>query len=109
MDLLIRHLEKNQTITKRGQWSGNVELEKGRFEPREIDLIIETDRAAYVGECKWAEYAVGEKQLHRLQESAQALQFKKPVIWVLFSKKKSTLKERGDLLLFDAQRLTQTP
>lgn len=112
-EVLSRHLEKTgHTITKTGQRTGSIQTQSGQFEQREIDLIIETKQATYVGECKWTEHAVGERELDRLQESAQTLlgktSIQKPVIWVLFTKKKPTLKERDDLLLFDANRITQT-
>ena len=107
MDVFTGWLEKKtQTVLKRGRWTGTIETGKGQFEQREIDLVIETSQATYVGECKWTDREVGEKELRHLEQSAQGLHFKKPVTWVLFTKKKTRLTEGPNLLLFDAHRLT---
>ncbi|MFH0713211.1 MAG: ATP-binding protein, partial [Candidatus Micrarchaeota archaeon] len=99
--------KKGERIVKSGKWWGNVEIEKGRFEQREIDLIIETDKALYIGECKWSDNKIGEKELKHLQESAKALKTKKPIKWILFNKKGFTIKESEDILLFDAEKIVK--
>jgi AAA+ ATPase superfamily predicted ATPase len=99
--------KKGERIVKAGQWWGNVEVEKGKFEQREIDLIIETDKALYVGECKWSDNKMGEKELTRLKQSTKALKTKKPIIWVLFNKKGFGVKESQGVLLFDAVRIVK--
>jgi AAA+ ATPase superfamily predicted ATPase len=99
--------KKGERIVKAGQWWGNVEVEKGKFEQREIDLIIETDKALYVGECKWSDNKIGEKELTRLKQSTKALKTKKPIIWVLFNKKGFGVKESQGVLLFDAVRIVK--
>ena len=99
--------KKGERIVKTGQWWGNVEVEKGKFEQREIDLIIETDKALYVGECKWSDNKIGEKELTRLKQSTKALKTKKPIIWVLFNKKGFGVKESQGVLLFDAVRIVK--
>ncbi len=96
---------KGERIAKTGKWWGSVEIEKGKFEQREIDLIIETDVALYIGECKWSDNKIGEKELEHLKQSAKTLKTKKPIKWVLFDKKGFALKESEDVLLFDAERI----
>jgi AAA+ ATPase superfamily predicted ATPase len=99
--------KKGERIVKRGKWWGNVEIENGKFEQREIDLIVETDKAFYIGECKWSDNKLGEKELEHLRTSAKALKTKKPVKWVLFNKKGFNIKESKDILLFDAERIVK--
>jgi len=97
--------KKGERIVRSGRWWGTVEVGTGKFEQREIDLIIETDKALYIGECKWSDKKIGKKELEHLKQSASALKPKKPVRWVLFSKKRFTIRERGSVLLFDAGRI----
>jgi len=105
-DFICKILEmKGERTLKVGKWWGNVEIEKGNFEQREIDLIIETEKYIYVGECKWSDNKIGENELRHLQESAKALKAKKPIKWVLFNKKGFTITENKDVLLFDADRI----
>jgi AAA+ ATPase superfamily predicted ATPase len=85
--------KKNEKIIKSGQWWCNVEVKKGKFEQREIDLIIETDKSLYIGECKWSENKLGEKELEHPKTSAKALKTKKPLKWVLFNKKGFIIKK----------------
>jgi len=98
---------QNEQIVKVGKWWGNVEIEKGKFEQREIDLVIETDKALYIGECKWSDNKIGEKELEHLKQSAVALKTKKPIKWILFNKKGFTIKESEDVLLFDTEKIVQ--
>jgi hypothetical protein len=107
MDFMSKLLQqKGESIVKRGKWWGHVEVEKGKFEQREIDLIIETDKMLYIGECKWTDRTIGEKELQHLKESSKGmLKTKKPIKWVLFSKKGSSIKESQDILLFDSKDL----
>ncbi|MFA5049461.1 MAG: ATP-binding protein [Candidatus Micrarchaeia archaeon] len=107
-EFLVAWLEKKgERVTKSGRWWGNVEVEKGKFEQREIDLIIATDKALYICECKWSDNKIGEKELEHLKVSAKALKTKKPIKWVLFNKKGFTIKESKDVLLFDAGRIVR--
>ncbi len=99
--------KKGEQIVRSGQWWGNVEIEKGKFEQREIDLIIETDKTLYIGECKWSDNKIGEKELEHLKQSAKALKTKKQVKWVLFNKKGFSINESKDVLLFDAERIVR--
>ena len=99
--------KKGERFVKIGKWWGNVEIEKRKFEQREIDLIIETDKALYIGECKWSDNKIGEKELEHLKVSAKALKTKKPIKWVLFNKKGFTIKESKNVLLFDAEKIIQ--
>ena len=106
-EFLQGHLDKKgERILKVGRWWGSVEVEKGRYEQREIDLIIETDKAVYLGECKWSNHKIGENELRRLQESSKGLKVKKPIVWVLFSKSGFSISGNKDILLFDAPALT---
>jgi len=103
---LSRFLQnKGERIEKTGMWWGSVEIEKGKFEQREIDLIVETDKALYIGECKWTEKKQGEKELEHLKQSAKSLKSKKPIKWVFFNKKGFNIKESHDVWLFDADRI----
>ncbi|MDG7039226.1 MAG: hypothetical protein JRN37_08790 [Nitrososphaerota archaeon] len=95
-----------ETVIRKGRWWGPVEVEEGRYEQRKIDVVIETERALYIGECKWSDIRMGEGDLQHLKHSAAALKARKPVRWVLFSKAGfSGLEEGEDLLLFDARRI----
>ncbi|MEW6528306.1 MAG: ATP-binding protein [Candidatus Micrarchaeota archaeon] len=107
-DFLVDWLnKKGERVTKIGRWWGNVEVEKDKFEQRELDLVIETDKSLYLGECKWSDNEIGEKELEHLKQSAKVLKTKKPIKWVLFSKKGFTIKESNDVLLFDAERIVK--
>lgn len=109
MDHLDRYLQnKGERVEKTGKWWGNVEIGEGKFEQREIDLIVETDKALYVGECKWSDSKIGAKELEHLKSSARALRTKKPLIWVLFNKKGFNLEESDDVWLFDAERMVSS-
>ncbi|MBS3067793.1 ATP-binding protein [Candidatus Micrarchaeota archaeon] len=111
MDFFTNWLDKKgEQIVKTGRWWGSVEIEKRKFEQREIDLIVETDKAIYIGECKWTNEKCGESELNVLKQSAKALttKIKKPVKWVLFSKNGFTIKENEDLLLFDAKKIVES-
>lgn len=112
-DALIGYLEnRGERVLKSGKWWGHVETEEKKFGQREIDLIVETDKALYIGECKWSEQKTGESELKRLRESAKhiAAKTKKPVKWVLFSKEgfsDDIQKRKGEVLLFDAPKLVE--
>ena len=109
MDFMSRFIEsKGERIIKYGKWWGNVEIEKGKFEQREIDLIIETEKTLYVGECKWSDNRIGESELGHLKQSARALKTKKPIKWVMFNKKGFSVDESTGVLLFDAERIVKT-
>jgi AAA+ ATPase superfamily predicted ATPase len=95
-----------ETVIRKGRWWGPVEVQKGGYEQREIDVVIETERALYIGECKWSDTLMDKGDLRHLKRSAAALEARKPVRWVLFSKAGfSGLEEGEDLLLFDARRI----
>lgn len=100
-------MKKGERIVKVGRWWGNVEVEKGKFEQREIDLVIETDEAFYIGECKWSDNKIGEKELLHLKQAVNALKTKKPVRWVLFNKKGFKIAETNEVLLFDSKRMKE--
>ncbi len=111
-DALAGYLEnRGERILKSGKWWGQVEAEEKKFGQREIDLVVETDKALYVGECKWSEQKIGESTLKQLQASAKYIvaKTKKPVKWVLFSKEgfNNDIQETKDLLLFDAPKLIE--
>ncbi len=107
MDFMIGVLRKRgEQVRRSGRWWGNVEVEAGRFEQREIDLVIETERNIYVGECKWSGERVGEKELVRLRQSAGIFGNKKAVKLALFSKSGFSIKGGDDVLLFDAAAIS---
>lgn len=99
--------DKGERVLRSGRWWGPVEVQEGKFEQREIDLVVETDKAVYIGGCKWTGDKTGEAELRALQESAKAVaaRYKKPVVWTLFSKSGFSLKEADNLLLFDPGRI----
>ncbi len=108
LDFILKFFEnKGEKIVKTGKWWGSVEVEKGKFEQREIDLIIETEKNLYVGECKWSNNTIGEKELNYLKQSAKALKTKKQIKWILFNKKGFTLKQNPEVLLFNAEKIAQ--
>lgn len=57
---------KGEKVKRTGKWWGNVEVEKAKFEQREIDIIADTGRTLYVGECKWTDAKIGVNELNRL-------------------------------------------
>ena len=97
--------EKGEKILKRGKWWGTIKTSSGKFEQRELDLVIETDQFMYVGECKWVSRRMGRADLEWLKESASNLKSKKAVKWVLFSKSGFSMDPSEDVMLFDAERL----
>ena len=72
---------------------------------REIDLIVETNRCLYIGECKWSSKKAGKKELEHLRQSARALKTRKPITFVLFDRAGFDLKVEDGLLLFDPGRM----
>jgi len=98
---------RGERLLAAGKWWGTVKV-NGSSEQREIDLVVETDRAIYVGECKWAEQKVGQRELNRLKESAKAVaSTKKPVKFALFSKTGFEALFDKDALIFDAKQFVQ--
>ena len=107
-DFLINWLTaRGENVTGSGRWWGTVEVEKGRFEQREIDLVVETDTHLYLGECKWSSRKTGQRELAWLQHSASKLKTKKKIRWVLFSKSGFSIPGSSDLLLFDPDRMVR--
>lgn len=102
-NFLVSLLEnRGERVLKEGQWWGQMDAGGGVFEQRELDLVVETDKALYIGECKWSEGRVGERELERLRESSGMLKTKKPIRLVLFTKFGCDAKETQDTLLFDS-------
>ena len=107
-DFLINWLSAHgEQVIRSGRWWGIVEVEKGKFDQREIDLIVETDTHLYVGECKWSSNKMGQKELDWLQQSASKLGTKKNIRWVLFSKCGFSISETSDILLFDPKKMVE--
>jgi len=106
-EFLVSILEREgERVVRAGKWWGSVEVERGKFEQREIDLVVETDRALYLGECKWVDQQVGERELRWLIASSRAFaKSKKPIKLALFSKRGFEIQGRDDLLLYDAERI----
>ncbi|HNT60442.1 MAG TPA: ATP-binding protein [Candidatus Bilamarchaeaceae archaeon] len=106
--LLESHLEgRDEKIARSGRWWGAVEVQEGKFEQRDVDIVVETDKALYIGGCKWTGEKSGEAELSSLRESAKALvaRTKKPVVWVLFSRSGFSLKETEGVLLFSPDKI----
>lgn len=109
IDYLIQLLQhQKEKILRSGKWWGNVKVNGKSFEPHEIDLLIETDKNIYIGECKWSNAKIGKKELAHLQRSAGLFQGRKKIIWVLFSKNGFTIPPEKNLLLFDAKKMAST-
>jgi hypothetical protein len=90
-----------------GKWWGPVKVRE-KSEQREIDVVVETDKAIYFGECKWTDQKLGDREQNWLKESSKAVaKAKKPVKFVLFSKKGFQISHDEDVLLFDAEQLVQ--
>ena len=108
-EFLTVYLEKKgERVVRAGRWWGSVEVEKGKFEQRDIDVVVETEKTLYVGECKWTEKKVGETELSRLRASSKRVaKTKKPVKFVLFSRSGFTFSESDNVLLFDAGRIVR--
>lgn len=96
---------KGERIIRSGRWWGAVEVRKSGFEQREIDIVVETDRALYMGGCKWTSEKSGEAELSSLQESAKAIRSRKPVVWILFSRSGFSVKETDAVLLFGPEKI----
>lgn len=94
-------------VVRSGRWWGIVETGNGKFEQREIDIIVETETHLYVGECKWSSSKMGQKELAWLRQSASKLKTKKNIRWVLFSKSGFSISESNDVLLFDPSKMVE--
>lgn len=105
-DFLINWLQtRGEHVIRSGRWWGIVELEKGKFEQREIDIVVETERYLYLGECKWISSKMRYEDLAWLQQSAGKIRTKKPVCWVLFSKSGFDIHQSANVLLFDPAKI----
>ncbi|HIH88601.1 TPA: DUF234 domain-containing protein [Candidatus Bathyarchaeota archaeon] len=99
---------RGEKPVSRGRWWGAVKVDGIKHEPREIDIVVETDKTLYLGECKWTEKKVGKKELIDLRQTSQAFfEAKKPIKFVLFTKTGFDIEEDYDTLLFDASRIIQ--
>ncbi len=107
--ILAKYLgKKREKILRSGKWWGNVEVSPGKFEQREIDIVVETEKALYAGECKWSDSSVGISALKHLKESANALKKAgKELKFVLFSKNGFAFEEEEGLLLFDSKAIAE--
>jgi AAA+ ATPase superfamily predicted ATPase len=99
---------KGERVQKTGKWWGSISVEKGKFEQRDIDLVVETDKALYFGECKWTDRQVGPSELKRLRESSKKLaETKKPIKLVFFAKNGFSFSQSEEVMLFNAEKITQ--
>ena len=105
--ILAKYLRrKGEKVLRSGKWWGNAEVSPGKFEQREVDIVVETEKALYVGECKWSDSRVGISALKHLKESANALKKAgKELKFVLFSKNGFEFEEEEGLLLFDSEAI----
>ena len=108
MDFLVDFVvnNKKERPLKKGRWWGTCAVGEGKYEQREIDLVLETDKTLYIGECKWSNGKVGERDLVHLKQSGKAIKTKKQIKWILFSKTGFEVLESNDVLLFDAKGLS---
>ncbi len=106
-DFLTEYLKNiGENIIRTGKWWGKVEVTPGKFEDREIDLLVETNTCLYIGECKWTNKKVSYSELAWLQESSKALKSKKPIKKILFSKSGFDFTEQDrNTILFDQKRI----
>jgi len=95
-----------ETVIRVGRWWGQVEVNPGKFEDREIDVVVETQTSLYIGECKWTNKKASWSELNRLGESSKALKTGKHVRKVLFTKAGFDFSESAtDAILFDPIRI----
>ena len=107
-DFLARYLKnRGESVIKVGRWWGQVEVYGGKFEDREIDVIVETEKSLYAGECKWTNKKIGWSEANRLEESSKALKTKKPIKKALFSKQGFEFFEAKDTILFDPKKIEE--
>ena len=106
-DVLIDYAKaRGERPISAGRWWGTIEVD-GEHQQSEIDVVVDTNKTLYLGECKWTEKKVGKTELNRLREKRKAIsETKKPVRYVLFAKTGFDIKEDDDTLLFDADRIT---
>ena len=98
-------VEKGERLLWVGKWWGHVKI-AGKLAQREIDIVVETDKALYLGECKWTNQKLGKRELNWLQESSEAVvKANKPVRFVLFSKKGFESFGDPEVILFDVNEL----
>ncbi len=107
-DFLKQYLtNKNETVLKAGKWWGQVEVETGKFEQREIDVVIETTQAIYAGECKWTNKPVTESEAIHLKQSITGLPSKKPIKLVFFAKGEINIAKGENILQFNAASIAK--
>jgi AAA+ ATPase superfamily predicted ATPase len=95
-----------ETVTRVGRWWGPVEISSGKFENREIDVIVETQTNLYAGECKWTNKKTSRTELYRLNESIKALKTNKPIKKALFTKTGFDFSDSPtEVILFDPVRI----
>lgn len=104
-DFLVQYLKsKGSRVIWSGRWWGQAEIKEGQFEEREIDVVVETEKALYVGECKWTNKKSRVADLKHLEESARSIKTKKPIKKALFSKRGFEFDEADGAILFDSDR-----
>lgn len=105
--ILVKFLEKRgEQVLRSGKWWGNVEVSPGKFEQREIDVVVETEKVLYIGECKWSNSHINQNVLEHLKESAIALKKAgKELKFVLFSKNGVEFENEEGVLLFDSKAI----
>ena len=95
-----------ETVVRIGSWWGPVEVSSGKFEDREIDVIVETQTNLYIGECKWTNKKTSRAEFYRLEENSKALKTNKPVKKVMFTKTGFDFSDKHtDIILFDPDRI----
>lgn len=100
-DTLITYLsDRSERVLWAGKWWGSIMVGK-KVEQREIDIVVETDKVLYVGECKWTNRKVGKQELNWLREASGGLKSHKVVRFVLFAKNGFEPLDDKEALLLD--------
>jgi AAA+ ATPase superfamily predicted ATPase len=105
-DFFIEYLKnKGESVIRTGSWWGQVEVKPNEYENKEIDFIAETQESLYFAECKWTNKKTSSADLYNLKKSSAALQTKKMVKQVIFSKSGFDFTETKNTMLFSPERL----
>lgn len=99
--------EQGERVLWVGKWWGSVKVGK-KLEQREIDVVIETDVALYLGECKWTNQKISARELSWLKESAEGInKSNKQVKFVLFAKSGFEFFDEKDVLFFETKTIAR--
>ena len=107
-DFLSQYLRtRGEKVIRVGRWWGQLDISIGKYEDIEIDVIVETEKRIFLGECKWTNKKIGWSEVSRLDKCSRAVKTKKPIRKVLFSKKGFEFHEVKDTTLFDPEKIQE--